>query len=262
MTIATSGWRMAGWLSVLVALLVAAPAAAVTIDYGTFAGSTVTFSGPNNGLCLGGVCETPNSGATGLFGAPSVSGDQLLFFPSAFSASAAGAGGFGSAGSQLQVTITSDSPLVDFIDEITLTEFGDSLLLGAGTAATGTFAGMSGFVTVTEVLGVSIAPVIIGWTGTLTPSDTLSLPGDAGVTLWSGSAVIDIASVVANATQVTLSFDNNLYAYSEGGTSAFIQKKVLSGPAVLISVPEPGTMALLCGGLLGLALHARRRFTR
>ncbi len=258
-TSVTSRWQTAWWLSVLVALLAATPAAATTIDYGTFAGTTVNFSGPNNGFCLGGVCETPNSGATGLFGAPTVSGDQLLFFPSAFSASASGVLGFGSAGSQLQVTIASANPLIDTLDQLNINEFGDALLLGLGTASTGTFAGMSGVVTVTEVLGVSVTPVIFGWTGTITPSDTLALPGDGGVTIWSGSAAIDVASVVANATKLTLSFDNNLYAFSEAGTSAFIQKKVVSGPAVTISVvPEPGTLILLCGGLLGMAVRARR----
>ncbi len=60
-----------------------------------------------------------------------------------------------------------------------------------------------------------------------TPSDGFFLPGDLGVTLWSGAVSIDVASVVSNATKVTFSFDNDLIATSEGGTTAIIQKKVV-----------------------------------
>lgn len=260
MSDANSGRRTARraipWLLLGVGLWVAAPALATTIDYGTYAGSTVTFAGPNNGSCLGGVCETPNSGATGLFGSPTAVGDQLLFFPSAFSASSSG-GGVTAVGSQLQVEITSNSVL-DVLDTLTITEFGDASLSGVGTAATGTFAQMSGFITVTEANGVAIAPVIIPWSGVFAPSDLLSLPGDSGTTLWSASVTVDIASYVANATKLTLSYDNNLSAYSEAGTSATIQKKVVSGPAVIISVPEPASLTLLSGALIGAALRLRR----
>ena len=52
---------------------------------------------------------------------------------------------------------------------------------------------------------------------------------------------------------------NDLYAFSEAGTSAQIQKKVVNGPAVMIEVvPEPGTALLVGGGLLIMSLRGRR----
>ena len=193
-----------------------------------------------------------------LFGQPLGSGNQLLFFPLTFSASAAG-GGFDQTGSQLQLMITANGPL-DVIDTVKITEFGDATLSGVGTAATGTFASMSGFLQVTEVLGLPIAPVVIGFLGTFTPSDLLALPGDAGTTIWTGSTSIDVAAIVPNATKATLSFDNDLSAFTEVGTTATIQKKVVSGPAIIIEViPEPATGGLLLGGLLALAASRGRR---
>jgi hypothetical protein len=112
------------------------------------------------------------------------------------------------------------------------------------------------------VNGLPIAPIFIGFTGTFTPPDVLlGLPGDLGTTLWSGSAVIDVASVAPNATKVFLSMDNNLVASSEEGTSALIQKKVVSGPSIIITVPipEPNTAILLGMGLAGLATQRGRR---
>ena len=37
-----------------------------------------------------------------------------------------------------------------------------------------------------------------------------------------------------------------------------VQKKVVDGPSIIISVPEPGALALLALGCLALGLRARR----
>ena len=154
--------------------------------------------------------------------------------------------------------ISANGP-TDTIDTIIIDEFGDNVLTGIGTPATGTFASMAGFVTVTETTGGPIAPVIIPFVGTFTPSSTFSLPGDFGTSLWNGSVTIDVVSQVPNATKATLSLDNDLFSNcGAGNTSGKIQKKVVSGPAIIITVPEASTLALLGSGLLlGLAVRAR-----
>jgi hypothetical protein len=227
---------------------IAQPAFA-TFACGSFVGTDVDF---NN------VQETSSFGdPEPLFcsGPEIVSGNSLILFPNNFTATAAGAGGFDQTGSQLQAMIVATGAMT--IDEILITEFGDTDLSGIGTAATGTFVSMSGFVTVTDNLSGPITPVAIGFVGTFTPTDLLALPGDSGLTLWSGSASIDVASVVPNATNVTISFDNDMIAASEAGTTALIQKKV-GGPISITVVPEPGSAALVGGGLLAILAALRR----
>jgi len=240
------------FLAVGACALVAGVAQATT-NYGDVIGTNVTFND---------VTETSTFGdPEPLFGSPSGVGNQLLFFPANFSASSSG-GGVDNTGAQLQTEITANGPL-DTIDSILLSEAGDSNLTGIGTAATGTFLGISGVITVLEDIGGAITPTFITFDDSdvvYTPSNLLDLPGNPGATAWTASLAVDIASVVPNATKVMLSLDNNLAAASEGGTSALIQKKAVSGPAVTITViPEPGTFALVGGGLLGLAFRARRR---
>lgn len=240
----------------LFTVLVAAPGALATTIHGTYVGTNVTYNG------LQETTQSPGDPEP-LFGAPLLVGDQLLFFPSLFTATATGADGSDTTLSYLQTTITANNPSLTTIDQIRIDEFGDVLLTGVGTPVTNASVSMSGFVTVLQtttgpcLLGPSCT---IGFTGTLTPSGSYSLPGDGGppAILWSGSVLVDIASQIPNATMVQFGFNNQLDAFSESGTSATIQKKVVDGPAVTITViPEPATVSLLGIGLLGLVLLKR-----
>lgn len=238
-----------------------AGAAGATAIHGSFVGTDYTFGTP--GVTGQLVQETSNAGdPEPLFGAPVVVGNVLLFSPAAFTAQASGAGGFADTGSQLQFELVGNTAL-DFIDKITLQEFGDAVFVGLGTAATGAFINMAGFVTVLEVDGSAITPLVIGFTGTFTAGPSFDLVSNPGTTLWKGEAVVDIdAALAANsipftggATKVRVSLDNDLYAFSEAGTLAKVQKKVANG--VVITVPEPAALAWLALGALGFALRRR-----
>lgn len=238
-------------ITLLCAALVAGfavAAGATPINHGTYVGTDTIYND---------VTESTQSGGDPdlLWGAPTLVGDQLLFFPPSFSATAAGAGGADTTLSLLTILI--EAKPTRTLDQILLTEFGDTALSGAGTLVTQTKVSMSGFVTVTEDLGGAIVPVIIPFIGTFTQS-IFDLPNDPGTTLWSGSILVDVAAQVPNATLLTLSLNNQLDAFSETSSSATIQKKVVSGPAVEISIiPEPATGLLFGLGLVSLALRRR-----
>jgi hypothetical protein len=217
-------------LSVLlgfVLVLGIAPPAFATFPCGSFVGSDVDFLGVQETASFGGSEPLACSGSI------VASGNSLILSPATFSATSAG-GGIAQNGSQLQATIVASGATT--IDRILITELGGIDLSGAGTGATGSLVSMSGFVTVTHTTAGPIAPVVIHFIGTFDQS-LFGLPGDSGSTLWSGSASIDVASVVANATKATLSFDNDLVAASEDGTTSLIQE--MSGPIRITVVAAP-----------------------
>jgi len=243
-----------GALALTTALFLAASQASALTAYPDYVGPNVTYTN---------VQESTTSGdPEPLWGAPVGSGNQLLFFPPSFIASASGAGGFDHTGSQFQTRVTGNTPL-DTITAVNITEFGDAQIFGAGgTAATGTYAAMVGYVTILADTNGPIAPIVIGFNANaelgFTPSDTLDFVNDFGVTLWSATTTIDLTGY--DATEIQISLDNDLYAYSEAGTNASIQKKVVDGPGVIISVvPEPGTALLVASGLVILGVRGRRR---
>ena len=230
----------------LAGLCLALPAAATTV-HGDFFGTNFDYLG---------VQETSSFGdPEPLFGAPIIVGDALVFFPTTFSASASGAFDFDQTGAQLQLTIMSTGS--DPIDVITIEEFGEIDLSGIGTAATGGFVSMSGIVTVLET-GAAIPCVAcqVPFVGVFSPSDLYGLPGDLGQTLFEGNVLVDVGAVFPNATKAFLSFDNDIVVSSEDGTTVIMEKK----PTIVIGIiPEPSTVLLLAGGLIGLSLRARAR---
>jgi hypothetical protein len=243
-------------LLVVLIIISATQVVTATTIYSDIQGIDVRFTGIQESSSFG----DPEP----LYGQPIGSGDQLLFFPPNFVAESSD-GGLDETGSQLQMYIevkNSANEKQGTIDTVQITEYGDFTLTGTGTNATNALVTMMGFVTVLEDVDGLIAPVIIPFVGTFSPTNTFELPDDSGTGLWSGGFDVDIASVVPNATKVFLSLDNDLYTQSENGTTAKIQKKVASGPAVAITpdivvIPEPATVSLLALG--GLALLRKRR---
>jgi hypothetical protein len=167
---------------------------------------------------------------------PIVSGDQLLFFPTTFSSSSSNGVADTTSGT-LQIQMVAKTGF--FIDDIRIEEFGDYSLTGSGTDATQ--AQISGLLTVTPVGAGEIKTDFFSALYELPPASSGPVTG-----VWEVSLDYPV-------TMAILSFNNNLQTSSESGTTSFIQKKVIDGPAIKLSVnvPIPGTMWLLASGILG-----------
>jgi hypothetical protein len=249
--------------AVLWVVAVGGPALAVTIDYGSHVGATVTYVG---------VSES-NSGMLPLYGAPVVTGDSLDFNPLGFDASSADGGSEITDGNLgLMVVAQAGSR----IESIRLGELGDTTLAGnvaPGSMATATAVFASGVLDIHEVDFAGINHISVPFSLTFSPSGgTFFLGTDGGGgpifnTQFSGSVTLDIEAIlIANAivftggaTKVSLNLDNTLTAVSETGTSALIAKKDFGLVTTTIAVPEPASLVL--AGLAFAAL-ARRRHRR
>jgi len=212
--------------------LVLPGAALATVNHGDFVGTGVDFRNVSETTQTAGDPEP-------LWGAPAlaVTGTQLLFFPPAFVSSCA-AGGSDVTASDLTTTIEAQAGV--HIEVLQLTEAGDGNLTSFppfGTPATNASAALSGTVTVIEDIGGPIAPVVIPFSGSFAPSSSFALPTNFGSIAWTGSIDVDIASAVPNATKVAVTLTNTLASNcGAGATSATIQKKSVTGPAVSLAV--------------------------
>ena len=214
------------------------PASAASISYGDF--------GPvPPGVTFEDVQESSGTDPVPLFGAPTPFSVGLDFDPTSFAATASG-GTLDITDGQLNLTLTGSAG-VSF-SSLNLFESGDYTLAGAGTTATQALAGAILRVTVTQINGVDVAPIA------LTPVNAsvgFNLAANPGVVQpWSLGIGFNIAGQLGpdqHATQVELVIDNQLLAFSESGSLAFIAKKDFGFRVE--TVPEASTVLLLLGAL-------------
>lgn len=244
-------------LLMLALLAIAAPAQAVSINYGDYVGITVSYLQ---------VTEDSVTDPTPLFGAPTVSGDTLNFDPVGFGASATGAGGVDITDGNLVFMIQAKPSQV--IENVILSEAGDYTIFGTGGVGTQVTVSAPVFIDIVEVDGVGINPIQLQLQMVFAPSDgdyDLSNDGVGVGVIWNGSLDVDLNQALIDAnqpfvdgvTKVNVDLDNILTATSETGTSATIAKKDFKGFSV--TVPEPSMLLLLATGAAGLIRYAHSR---
>lgn len=201
-------------------------------SYGDLSGATIDFLNINE------ANNSLSNSDIDLFGAPTVSGDQILFFPTQFISSSVDGASDTTTGT-LQMFLQAKPGTS--IERVRIEEFGDYLFTGSGTNATQ--ADVSLYLTVTPY----------GAGGTLTDFNSY----DFELPIHSSGGFDLIADVIFDipVTAAMISLNNNLSTTSEDGTTSLIQKKVVNGPAVALSVnpvPVPGAAWLILTGIVGL----------
>ena len=252
-------------LAVLVVSAAHRPAIAVPINYGSHVGNTVDYIN---------VTEDTTTGDTQpLFGAPIFSADSIDFNPVGFDAAASGTGDSDTTGASLKFLIMSHAGKA--ITNISFSEAGDTTLGGLGNDATSTSVVASGTLTVSQVDGVAIAPIVAPIALTFSPSGgTYGLLSDGAGgpifhTPWTGSLLVNVGQILTQAgvpfsfgaSKVAIDLVNTLSATTQTGTAAVISKKDFGGISITVNIPEP-TSLMLAGwsvfGFVGMAGRRRR----
>jgi hypothetical protein len=221
-------------------------------SYGNFSGNTVTFVDVQD--------------VNGLYGTPIVSGDSLDFNPNTFetdcSYSASCPPTPSEAADQLTLHIDADGGY--FIEQIQLSEAGDTTLVSLIDAFAVTTVVGDVFVDVLELNGAPANNINGNALMVFTSDGDFRSDEDGyGTHIWTGELLVDIDQLIADAGQtgkatlVGLSIANTLTAMGEAGAAARIQKKDIDGLAITV-IPEPGTALLMGLGLLALAGRGRR----
>lgn len=197
------------------------------------------------------VSYTFDDADLGLFGTASLSGDDLVFAPTNFTAFSAN-GLPGAAVHTLHIDVSAHSGYL--LSAINLTESGGYSL--SGTAA----AFVTGNITALDTEGTASNQVI----GNIVPSALLDVNGTA--TNWSADAGIVLPASgwgggdgVVNG--VGLMVTNQLFATTGPGGTAEVWKNAVGLHVVTSPVPEAQTYAMLLAGLglVGLMVRRSRR---
>jgi hypothetical protein len=237
-----------GLLGFAVVLMVTARGGAAVINYGDIAVPGLTYEQVTETLLTG-----SDVGAFPLFGPPTVLGQSLLFSTATFEAHA-GDGVSDLTASKLGFTVQAGQG--QFIDEISLAEYGDYLILGTGQVSVfGTIVvsyldGISGaLTTLFAPLNVVVTPVTGGGGGDAFPSSTAT-------GTWVATAMIDLEGQGILTDRLVVVLDNILAATAGAQSVSLIDKKqVVIGPMV----PEPATLLLFGSGVAVILMGRRRR---
>lgn len=227
-------------------------------------GATISYPsvGPiGPGYTFTNIAESSGTDGVPLYGSPAAFVIGLSFAPTNFDASSAG--GVDLTDGQLNYTVVA-GPGAPGIPQVSFSEGGTFSLGGTGTAATSVSAGAVIHASVTEINGVSIAPIILASSSSTIAYNLSANPGASQV--WSLSASINIAAQLSGlgygpgqvATRVDVVIDNQLLTVSESLATASISKADFG---VALTIPEPATFSLVGVALagVGMARRASRR---
>ena len=221
--------------------------------------TAVALLGLSAALIGGGVSAAPvtltgtyvsysfNDAELGLFGTASVSGDNLVFAPSNFTASS---GGVPFAFQTMHVTVSANAGYL--LSAFSLTESGGYSRTGTDVdiGVTGTFGATDIEGTTGNYIPMTIAAdaPFVSATGNWSAHTEISLPA----TGWGG-----VDGMVGS---VSLTISNQLYAtVLQAGGAASIYKDFVGVNVVTAPVPEAQTYALMLAGLGLVGFMARRR---
>ena len=239
-------------------------AAALCCGCMQYAGATmVTVAGTLFDVQYDDAQLNPSSGQFSLFGAPTISGSNVIFRPNNLFAQSS-SGGLVGVPATFNLAIVPRSGLQLQVSGLSLTELGDFSLAGNGS-----YVNVGGQLIAYDPANfISYTTSNLAMVAPANTANTVTSPPGAQNVNWIAQAAINSSanpSPFANPAGVNVVLENQLQAFaptSDPNSFAFIQKKVAGDTVTLTvvsQVPVPAAGLLFASGFLGLIGMARRR---